>query len=81
LVGAVRPNSGYAKVLGLDPVKDKWKLCKQIGYMPQSPALYNDLSVRDNILFFGKAQDVPDLQRKWMKYFPLLNLHQERTML
>jgi len=64
LVGAVRPSSGYAKVLGLDPLKDKWKLRKQIGYMPQSPALYDDLSARDNILFFGKAQDVPDLQNK-----------------
>ena len=64
LVGSLRPNSGYAKVLGLDPLKDKWKLRKQIGYMPQSPALYDDLSARDNILFFGKAQNVPDLHRK-----------------
>lgn len=64
LVGSLRPNSGYTKVLGLDPLKDKWELRKQIGYMPQSPALYDDLSARDNILFFGKAQDVPDLQRK-----------------
>jgi len=64
LVGSLQPNSGYAKVLGLDPIKDKWKLRKQIGYMPQSPALYDDLSARNNILFFGKAQDVPDLQKK-----------------
>lgn len=64
LVGSLRPNSGYAKVLGLDPLKDKWQLRKQIGYMPQSPALYDDLSARDNILFFGKAQNVPDLHRK-----------------
>jgi ABC-2 type transport system ATP-binding protein len=64
LVGSLRPNSGYAKVLGLDPLKDKWKLRRQIGYMPQSPALYDDLSARNNIMFFGKAQDVPDLQKK-----------------
>lgn len=64
LVGSLRPNSGYAKVLGLDPLKDKWQLRKQIGYMPQSPALYDDLSARDNILFFGKAQNVTDLHRK-----------------
>jgi len=64
LVGSVRPNMGSVKVLGLDPLKDKWKLRKQIGYMPQSPALYDDLSARDNILFFGKAQNVPDLQNK-----------------
>ena len=64
LVGSLQPDSGYAKVLGLDPLKDKWKLRQQIGYMPQSPALYDDLSARNNILFFGKAQDVPDLQKK-----------------
>jgi ABC-2 type transport system ATP-binding protein len=64
LVGSLRPNSGYVQVLGLDPLHDKWKLRKQIGYMPQSPALYDDLSARDNILFFGKAQNVPDLHRK-----------------
>ena len=64
LVGSLHPNSGFAKVLGLDPLKDKWKLRKQIGYMPQSPALYDDLSARNNILFFGMAQNVPDLKKK-----------------
>ena len=64
LVGSLRPNSGYAKVLGLNPLKEKWELRKQIGYMPQSPALYDDLSARNNIQFFGKAQNVPDLQNK-----------------
>lgn len=64
LVGALQPTSGYAKVLGLDPMKDKWKLRRQIGYMPQSPALYDDLSARNNILFFGKGQDVADVQKK-----------------
>ncbi|MBA3706847.1 MAG: ABC transporter ATP-binding protein [Bacteroidetes bacterium] len=64
LVGSLRPSSGSLKVLGLDPLKDKWELRKQIGYMPQSPALYDDISARDNILFFGKAQNVPDLKNK-----------------
>ncbi|RPH32472.1 MAG: ABC transporter ATP-binding protein [Bacteroidales bacterium] len=64
LVGSLHPNSGFIKVLGLDPLKDKWKLRKQIGYMPQSPALYDDLSARNNIMFFGKAQNVPDLKKK-----------------
>jgi len=64
LVGSLRPNAGQVKVLGLDPLKDKWKLRKQIGYMPQSPALYDDLSARNNILFFGQGQNVPDLHQK-----------------
>jgi ABC-2 type transport system ATP-binding protein len=64
LVGSLRPTSGCVKVLGLDPLKDKWKLRKQIGYMPQMPALYDDLSARNNVLFFGKGQHVPDLKKK-----------------
>jgi ABC-2 type transport system ATP-binding protein len=64
LVGALRPETGSVKVLGLDPLRDKWQLRKQIGYMPQTPALYDDLTARENILFFGKAQKVPELQKK-----------------
>lgn len=64
LVGALRPETGSVKVLGLDPLRDKWQLRKQIGYMPQAPALYDDLTARENILFFGKAQQVPELQKK-----------------
>lgn len=64
LVGALKTTEGSTKVLGLDPLRDKWRLRKQIGYMPQSPALYDDISARDNIMFFGKAQNVADLKNK-----------------
>jgi ABC-2 type transport system ATP-binding protein len=32
--------------------------------MPQAPALYDDLSAKRNILFFGAAQNVVDLKKK-----------------
>lgn len=64
LVGTLKPTTGSVKVLGLDPLQDKWKLRQQIGYMPQTPALYDDLSAKRNILFFGEAQNVPDLEKK-----------------
>ncbi len=64
LVGALKPTSGSVKVLGLDPLRDKWKLRRQIGYMPQTPALYDDLSAKGNIMFFGGAQNVADLEKK-----------------
>ena len=64
LVGTLKPTKGQVKVLGLDPLQDKWKLRKQIGYMPQTPALYDDLSAKKNIIFFGAAQNVPDLEKK-----------------
>jgi ABC-2 type transport system ATP-binding protein len=64
IVGALKPTKGSIKVLGLDPFRDKWKLRRQIGYMPQEPALYDDLSAKRNIMFFGDAQNVPDLEKK-----------------
>jgi ABC-2 type transport system ATP-binding protein len=57
LVGALRPSSGIVRVLDLDPLRDRDALRQAIGYMPQSPALYDDLSARANIAFFGRAHD------------------------
>ena len=64
LVGALRPSGGEVRVLGLNPLKDRAQLRQQIGYMPQFPALYEDLSARDNIEFFGAAHRTPDLRKK-----------------
>ncbi len=64
LVGALKPTTGSVSVLGSDPLQNKWKLRKQIGYMPQIPALYDDLSAKKNVLFFGSAQRSNDLEKK-----------------
>lgn len=64
LVGSLRPTAGSVSVLGLDPIRDKWGLRRQIGYMPQSLALYDDLSARANISFFSSAYPVDDLPAK-----------------
>src|SRR2546430_15458733 len=64
LVGALRPMAGTVRVLNLDPLRDGSQLRRQIGYMPHSPALYDDLSARDNIAFFGRAHNMPDPQRQ-----------------
>lgn len=64
LVGSLRPTEGEVRVLGLDPLKNRAELRRSIGYMPQSPALYDDLPARDNIHFFGAAHRVPELSKK-----------------
>jgi ABC-2 type transport system ATP-binding protein len=61
LIGSTQPTSGKSTVLGLDPTKQKHRLRRSIGYMPQSPALYDDLSVRDNISFFARAHHLNQL--------------------
>jgi ABC-2 type transport system ATP-binding protein len=64
LVGALRPSGGEARVMGLNPLRDRAELRQRIGYMPQSPALYEDLSARGNVGFFGAAHHTPDLRKK-----------------
>ena len=64
LVGALKPTGGTIRVLGMDPLDQRWALRREIGYMPQSTALYEDLSARANILFFNQAQPIEHLAEK-----------------
>lgn len=61
LTGSSKRDAGEAAVLGLDPQGDKWALRRRIGYMPQEPALYDDLSARENLTFFVRAFNRRDL--------------------
>ena len=49
----VVPDAGTARVLGLDPVHDYRALRRQLGYMPGRFALYQDLSVAENLAFYA----------------------------
>lgn len=64
LVGALRPSAGEVRVAGLRPLKDRAELRQRIGYMPQHPALYEDLPARDNVEFFGAAHGIPELKKR-----------------
>ena len=64
LVGALRPSSGTVRVLGLDPLRQRAELRERIGYMPQGAALYEDLSARDNVAFFGAAHESRGLRER-----------------
>ena len=64
LIGSTKPSSGHLSVLGFDPTKQKRAIRKLIGYMPQSPALYEDLSPRENIHFFGHAHRIENISQQ-----------------
>jgi ABC-2 type transport system ATP-binding protein len=53
LLGLLSPSSGSAKVLGLDPAREGRRLRRRIGYVSQLHSLYQDLSVEQNLRFFG----------------------------
>lgn len=53
LIGISYPSSGKATVAGFDVYKQTESIKKNIGYMSQKFALYDDLTVKENITFFG----------------------------
>jgi ABC-2 type transport system ATP-binding protein len=53
LCGLLAPTSGSARVLGVDVMRDPEEVKRRIGYMSQRFSLYEDLSVRHNLRFFG----------------------------
>ena len=53
LCGLLSPTSGEATVAGFDVYRQNEEIKKHIGYMSQKFSLYENLTVRENIQFFG----------------------------
>jgi ABC-2 type transport system ATP-binding protein len=50
-VGFERPTTGRLVVDGVDPVRDRGRAVARVGYVPQAPSLYRELSVHDHLAF------------------------------
>jgi len=58
LTGQLRPTSGSAKVMGCDVVEAREAMKPQIGVVFESQNLYERLSARDNLVFYGRLYRV-----------------------
>jgi len=64
LCGLSIPSSGTAKVAGFDVYKETESIKRNIGYMSQKFSLYEDLTVMENIRFFGGIYGLSNAQIK-----------------
>ena len=76
ICGVLRPTSGEGKVLGYDLVKESENIKQNIGYMSQKFSLYEDLTVEENLEFYGNIYMIPKdkLEQRKKELIQMANL-------
>ena len=80
LCGLVRPTGGRATIAGADVWEDRAVVRSKFGYVAQRFSLYRDLTVEENIRFFGGACRVPgsELPGRITRLLALTDLEEKR---
>ena len=60
LLGLTEPTSGQVSVCGFNPTSESLEVKKRVGYLPESPGFYDDLSARDNLLYMARLNRIPE---------------------
>ena len=83
LLGLLKITSGSARVLGYDPSTETKAMQAHVGYMSQLFTLYNDLTARENIRFYGQAYGLrrDELQQRQAEIIEMAGLQgRENTL-
>ncbi len=56
LTGFMPPTTGSVKIAGFDCLEEPWEVKKHIGYLPESPPLYLELTVKEYLTFVGRIK-------------------------
>ena len=59
MIGLIRPTSGSVQIFGKNPQSDPTEVRKMVGYVPESPRLYDFLTAREYLDFVGDLYGVP----------------------
>jgi ABC-2 type transport system ATP-binding protein len=80
LTGLLQPTSGNARVAGYDVYSQTEQIKRHIGYMSQKFSLYEDLSVAENIRFYGGIYGLSkgEIREKTDRLLERLGLAQSR---
>src|SRR5262249_43814654 len=49
LLGLTEPSGGRVRVCGFDPAREALEVKKRVGYLPENPGFYDDLSGKENL--------------------------------
>ena len=78
LTGLIRPTSGSAQVAGFELGKDDTQIRRNVGFLTESPGMYERLTAEKNLTIFAELYDVPDVEAAVNKYLSMLGLWERR---
>lgn len=64
ITGYLPPSVGKVKVAGYDVVENPLEVKRRIGYVPESPPIYRELTVKEYLKFVMEIKDVPRSKRR-----------------
>lgn len=64
LLGLTEPTSGAAMVSGFDPAREPLEVKRRVGYLPENPGFYEDLTGRENLLYVARLNRIPEPQAR-----------------
>ncbi|MBN1642652.1 MAG: heme ABC exporter ATP-binding protein CcmA [Anaerolineae bacterium] len=73
-----KPSQGSVQVDGLDLAHDADALRRRVGFLSHQPLLYADLSGEENLRFYGRMYDVPDLEGRLSALLAQVGLERHR---
>ena len=76
LAGVVKPSAGRIRVDGIDAITDAAEVRARVGLMPEVPGLYERMSARAYLDYFGAVYGLPEAERRrrigaLLEYFEL----------
>jgi ABC-2 type transport system ATP-binding protein len=60
LLGLTEPTSGDVTVCGFNPTHQSLEVKKRVGYLPENPGFYDDISARENLLYMARLNRIPE---------------------
>jgi ABC-2 type transport system ATP-binding protein len=60
LLGLTEPTSGQVSVCGFNPTRQPLEVKRRVGYLPENPGFYEDLSAKENLVYMARLNRIPE---------------------
>jgi ABC-2 type transport system ATP-binding protein len=83
LLGLTEPTAGQVSVCGFDPTHQALEVKRRVGYLPENPGFYEDLTAKENLLYMARLNRIPteEIRRRIVEVLEQVGLSDEGNRL